>query len=38
MKRGMLLLLGNVHSREEMVVRGEIRFLELTVYEGNESL
>ena len=34
----MLLLLGNVHSREEMVVRGEIRFLELTVYEGNESM
>ena len=30
----MLLLLGNVHSREEVVVLGEIRFLELKVYEG----
>ena len=34
----MLLLLGNVHSREVAVVRGEISFLELTVYEGNGSL
>ena len=34
----MLLLLGNVHSREVVVVRGEIRFLHLKVYEGNGSL
>ena len=34
MKRGMLLLLGNVHSRDVVVVLGEIRFLDFKVYEG----
>ena len=36
MKRGMLLLLGNVHSR--VAVCGEIRFLQVTVYVGKGSL
>ena len=34
----MLLLLGNVHSREVVVVLGEIRFLDFKVYEGKGSL
>ena len=32
------MLLGNVHSREVVVVRGEIRFLYFKVHEGKGSL
>ena len=38
MKRGMLLLLGNIHSRDVVVVRGDIRFLDFKVHEGKGSL
>ena len=34
----MFLLLGNVHSSDEVVILGEILFLKLKVYEEKLSL